>query len=211
MDKNTSLFSTAITAATKQAIPRGRRSDYKPYWNSDLDNLHKQLSEARELMEKNPTDQYVTRHNQLKKAFEEEKLSQTRRSWHEKTASLNFEKDTQKLCQLTKALNEDNCQRSKTVLQTDEGVITGKVAANVFAKAHKAESEVDLSPTRVREVRIETRDLLNTAGVERAPYMTENITHRELEDALKKLKLKKAPSPDGITNEMWKHLGTGAK
>ena len=119
---------------------------------------------------------YVARRNQLKKAFEGEKLSQTRRSWHEKTASLNFEKDTQTLWPL-----------SKTALQTDEGVVTVKAAANVFAKAYQAESEVDLSPTRVRE----TRDLLNTVGVERVPHMTENVTLRELEDALKKLKLKK--------------------
>ena len=41
--------------------------------------------------------------------------------------------------------------------------------------------------------------------------MTEFLTLRELEEALKKIKQKKAPGPDGIKNEMLKHLGPGAK
>ena len=48
-----------------------------------------------------------------------------------------------------------------------------------------------------------------TAGFD--PCMTECLTLRELEEALKKMKQKKAPGPDGITNEMLKHLGPGAK
>ena len=61
VDKNASLFSTAIIAAAKQVISRGRRRDYKRYWNSDLDNMHKLFCEARERMERNPTDQCVAR------------------------------------------------------------------------------------------------------------------------------------------------------
>ena len=41
--------------------------------------------------------------------------------------------------------------------------------------------------------------------------MTECMTLRELEGALKRIKQKKAPEPDGITNEMLKHLDPGAK
>ena len=37
------------------------------------------------------------------------------------------------------------------------------------------------------------------------------LTLRELEGALKKMKQKKVPGPDGITNEMLKHIGPGAK
>ena len=48
-----------------------------------------------------------------------------------------------------------------------------------------------------------------TAGFD--PCMTECLTLRELEEALKKMKQKKAPGSDGITNEMLKHLGPGAK
>ena len=211
VDRNASSFTTAVINAAKRAIPRGRRRDYKPFWNPKLDTLHKQLSEAREKMERDPTDQNVARHNQAKKAFEDEKLTMTRKSWHEKTASLNFEKDTQKLWQLTKVLNQDNSQRNKTVLQTDNGIVTGKAAANVFAKEYQAESEVDHPHTRVQEVRIETRQLQHAVREEKIPCMSDNLTLSELEDAIKKLKQKKAPGPDGVTNEMLKHLGPGAK
>ena len=41
--------------------------------------------------------------------------------------------------------------------------------------------------------------------------MTNPITKQELRSALKKLKLKKSPGPDGITNEMLIHLGRAAE
>ena len=53
--------------------------------------------------------------------------------------------------------------------------------------------------------------LQNTATAGFEPCITECLTLRELEEALKKMKQKKAPGPDGITNEMLKHLGPGAK
>ena len=41
--------------------------------------------------------------------------------------------------------------------------------------------------------------------------MTLPITHNELESALKSPKLKQAPGPDGVTNELLMHLGPEAK
>ena len=41
--------------------------------------------------------------------------------------------------------------------------------------------------------------------------MTLPLTLQELDHALKKLKLKKSPGPDGITNEMLTHLNTTAR
>ena len=40
--------------------------------------------------------------------------------------------------------------------------------------------------------------------------MKNPFTHHELQSALRKLKTKKAPGPDGISNEMLAHLGSAA-
>ena len=43
------------------------------------------------------------------------------------------------------------------------------------------------------------------------PCMKENLKMGELEAAIRKLKPKKAPGPDGVSNDMLKHLGPVAK
>ena len=134
VNKNASNFNSALLKASKESIPRGRRHDYKPYWNNTLEKIHKELSEAREEMERNPTPQNVRRHSQLKVDLDKEKQTQTQASWKTKTASLNMERDSQKLWQLTKSLNGDISERGRTTLQTTNGAITGKAAANVIAR-----------------------------------------------------------------------------
>ena len=95
VNKNASNFNSAVLKAANESIPRGRRQDYKPYWNNTLEKIHKELSEAREEMEKNPTPQNVRRHSQLKADLDKEKQTQTQTSWKTKTASLNMERDSQ--------------------------------------------------------------------------------------------------------------------
>jgi hypothetical protein len=148
----------------------------------------------------------------LSNFFEEEKAEQTRKIWHEKTASLNLEKDTTKFWHLTNLLNNDNLQQKKTVLLVGGEPVTGKAAANVFARVYEAESIVNLLQERVRKVRQKTRPLENHRESEVSPYMSNSLTMQELQGALKKLKKKKkSPGADGITNEMLKHLGYKAR
>ena len=177
-----------------------------------MEKIHKELSEAREEMERNPPSQNVRRHSQLKVDLDKEKQTQTQASWKTKTASLNMERDSQRLWQLTKSLNGDNSERDRTTLQTTNGAVTGKEAANVLARVFKGESTASPSADRVKDVRTQTLAVLqNTATTGFDPYMAECLTLRELEEALKKMKQKKAPGPDEITNEMLKHLDPGAK
>ena len=63
-------------------------------------------------MEKDPTNHNVIKHNKAKAVYRKERLHRMRSSWHENTASLNLEKETTKLWQLVKSLNEDNCKRT---------------------------------------------------------------------------------------------------
>ena len=212
VDKATTLFTDAILSAAQKSIPRGRRRDYKPFWNPELDSLHKQLSDAREKMEQDPSETNVAEHNRLKDLFEKEKTTQIQSSWQEKTASLNLEKDSQRLWQLTKQLNEDNRQQRNTVLHIGDQIFTGKTAANVFAKVYGEDSTAHVQQERVREVRQETQSIQSDhRDREDSPCMTDSLTMQELQAALKKLKKKKSPGADGITNEMLKHLGPQAK
>ena len=96
VNKNAFNFNSAVLKAAKESIPRGRRHDYKPYWNNTLEKSHKELSEAREEMERNPTPQNARRHSQLKVDLDKEKQTQNQASWNTKTASLNMERDSQK-------------------------------------------------------------------------------------------------------------------
>ena len=41
--------------------------------------------------------------------------------------------------------------------------------------------------------------------------MTDDLTMAELNDAIRRLKSKKAPGKDGVCNEMIKHLGKNAR
>ena len=142
VNKNASNFNSAVLKAAKESIPRGRRHDYKPYWNNTLEKIHKELSEAREEMERNPTPQNVRRHSQLKVDLDKEKQTQTQASWKTKTASLNMERETQKLWQLTKSLNGDNSERGRTTLQTTNGAVTGKAAAKSLPEFLKKRAQL---------------------------------------------------------------------
>ena len=181
VNKNASNFNSAVLKAAKESIPRGRRHDYKLYWNNTLEKIHKELSEFREEMERNPTPRNVRRHSQLKVDLDKEKQTQTQESWKTKTASLNMERDSQKLWQLTKSLNGDNSERGRITLQTTNGAVTGKAAANVLARVFEEESTASPSADRVKDVRTQTRAVLqNTATAGFDPCMTECLTLLEL-------------------------------
>ena len=79
---------------------------------------------------------------QSKSSIYTQKLQQTRAAWHEKTSSLNFEKDTCKLWKLTELLNEDNPERRKTVLESGGELLTQMRAANCLTKHYQEESSV---------------------------------------------------------------------
>ena len=108
------LFHQAVLEAAKMFIPRGRRRDCQAYWTPELDTLHKTLHQAREKMESSPTNANVEAHSKAKAQYTIRARTQaSRSSWHEKTASLNMEKDMTGLWNLTRALNNDNPSKSK--------------------------------------------------------------------------------------------------
>ena len=211
VDLSAKEWTSGVLKAAQESIPNGRRRDYKPFWNDDLEDLHNKLSNAREEMEKSPSDSNTAKHTLARAAFDDLKTILAKSSWEEKTEGLNFHNNSRKLWELTGALNEDNCQHGKTTLKAGDKQVSGKEAGNVLAKQFEADSTIQVNQDRVREVRRETT-LIREEQQDPAPScMTDPFYMRELNVALQKLKNKKAPGADGITNEMLKHLGPSTK
>ena len=201
-------FNGFILQAAKETIPRGARKEYRPYWSNQLQSLQDELNEARTKAEEQPSQENHERLQQAKAKFLRTKLEATRRSWREKTAALNMEKDGRKLWKITKQLNDEDSRGQKITLEEDGKLLTGKQTADHFARAYEKESNIHVSPSKRREARREQRERANQRT---APDpMKLPITLQELQTALRKLKKKKSPGPDGITNEMLTHLGNTA-
>ena len=211
LNKNTKELTQQILNAAQKSIPRGFRKDYKPYWSKELAAKHQELTIAREEMEANPSTETIVKHNKINKDFTETKISELQNCWSDKTSNLNMENNTGKLWNLVKALNEDiTCHKGTPTIESKGSLKTGKHAANVLANHFKLESTIKVPPKRRKEVE---KQLENKIQKQRGknPAMSLELTIEELNDAILKLKTKKAPGKDGIFNEMIKHLGPAAR
>ena len=201
-------FYTGILHAAKECIPKGARKDYKPYWSDELENKHKALSDARKIAETNPS---VENNMALKHASA--KYTKTRNeartnSWIKKTGDLNMETDDTKLWRLTRQLNDEGTRQSKITLLQGETMVYGKQAADMFANTYKEASDITVLPYQQAEVRKEQRNIKEP--VDSPDLMDSTISMEELNYAIKKLKRRKSPGPDGITNEMLIYAGKPA-
>ena len=201
-------LNACILQAAHEAIPRGVRKEYKPYWTNQLQQLQDEMTEARNKAEATPTDENHIQLQQTKASFLKAKVLARRKGWREKTAALNLEKDGKKLWRLVGQLNDEDNRGQTTTLEEDGELFTGRRAANRFADNYAKESNVPVSPHQQREARREQRERLPKDTS--VTTMKQPLTLHELDIALRKLKTRKSPGPDGITNEMLKYLGNTA-
>ena len=201
-------WTQGILKAAKETIPRGARRDYKPFWSDELQVLEDDLNEAREKAEKDASEASTIQLQQAKAKFLKTKLEAKRKSWREKTSSLNLEKDGKALWKLTKSLNEED-SRGSTITLDEGGILFGKQAADCFAKTYAKASDLKVDVEQRRKARCEQQRRVRNE--KKNEGMTLPLSLQELNTAIKKLKKKKSPGPDGITNEMIIHLDTTAR
>ena len=69
---------------------------------------------------------------------------------HEKTESLNFDKEGRKLWRLVKALNRDHdCKGAPVALEQDGETLTGKDAANVLLKQYQSPGQLNFNQEKM--------------------------------------------------------------
>ena len=83
LNEKVNIFTGAILSSAKETIPRGRRRDYIPGWNAQLQDLHSTVSRLKEKMVSCRTDDNTNAHNKAKAKFKRHKLQQTRPAWRE--------------------------------------------------------------------------------------------------------------------------------
>ena len=106
------------------------------------------------------------------------------------------------------AHNEEKPKSPQIVLEHEGKLCAGKQAANILIKQYAETSDLQVPTDRKRETRKEQ----HASPVHKEePTMNSPFVTKELEDALTMLKLRKAPGPDNITNEMLLHLGPCSK
>ena len=211
INKKMKSFNEAILDAAKASIPRGARKNYRPYWTEELQKLEDELSSAREKAEKEPG---IQNNIDLKVAtvnYRTKQTEETRNSWHEKTKSLNFDKDGRKLWKITKALNDENSQVGQILLEKDEQTYTGKQAADLFIEEYEEISNLNVPEAREQQIAQELLEFQNQEQNNADIEMNSPYNMEELKTALSCLSLKKAPGPDQITNEMLMNMGPQAK
>ena len=203
------VWTNSIIKAAKETIPRGVIPNYKPYWDEELRKLHEDVTAARDEAEKIKSTEKHNYYQKCKAAYLKKKLENTRRAWREKTSNLDMN-NSSKLWKLMKSLNDEGGANNTIALEDQGKLLTSKEAANAFGKAYANESNVDIPVDRRNSARKEERELAD--GNQDIPELMQScLTMNELDTAIRKLKNKKSPGPDGISNEMIQHLGNRAK
>nr|KAG5685541.1 hypothetical protein BaRGS_009937 [Batillaria attramentaria] len=139
-------FTKAVLKAAIESIPRGARKDYKPYWTEELQNLEDAVTEARDQAEKQPS---LENNIALKEATARYKLScaqAARKSWQEKTESLNLDKDGSKLWKLARTLSNETTSHTKVTIQENGNHLSGKKAADHFIDIYETISNLEVPP-----------------------------------------------------------------
>ena len=209
INKIAANFNQSILNAAKETIPRGARKNYKPYWTEELQDLEEEISKTRDDVESNPTVENNIAHKACSAKYKKTYIQAARKSWREKTESLNMENDGNKLWKLAKALNNEDTRNASICIHQGQEMHTGRRAANCLVDHYEEVSNIVIPEINKREVHEERRNI-DPSGPEE-DYMNKPFNMRELQEALNALKGKKSPGPDKLTNEMLLHMGKSAK
>ena len=87
-------------------------------------------------------------------------------------------------------------------------MVYGKQAADILACTYKEASDITVLPYQQAEVRREQRNIKIPDDL--PDLMDSTISMEEMDYAMKRLKQRKSPGPDGITNEMLINAGKPA-
>ena len=204
-------ISSEIIKAASLCIPKGCRKKYKPFWNKNLDIAVTAREKARKRLEKSPTVPNRIAYNRTSAEAKRLINSSKKETFQNTCRNLDLAKDGNKAWSLINNLNGENRVTNPRPLKTSEGDIADEQRkANAhnkfFASITKSNKVTEEDKILYKELK--SREKAPSANVQ---IFEEAFSITELNRALRKLKARKSPGPDGLHNEMLKNLGPKAK
>ena len=204
-------FTEAILKAANCSIPKGSREKYNIIWSAELQEAINNRKKARKAAEKNPSVENKREFNRCTAKTKLISRDLKRTSWEKKTRSLDLRKDGKKAWRLLHKLSGKNKRSNPVPLSTPSG---GK--ATTDAKKAETFNKFYSSIRNKRRKVLDSSFKTMTKKMEKrlgplASIFTESFTSTELEQSLNKCKLKKAPGPDKVSNDMLVQLSTYGK
>ena len=205
----------AFLISSKACIPRGKRKKYKRQWSTGLAEAVSQRRKARKVVEDdaknncpNPTNK--TNYNRLTAKVRYLTKKGKQKAFKETCSNLDLKKQGHKAWGLLNNLEGSKRKvNPQPLIDEKENTITGgkkkaKLLNKMFSNITKGYKRKHLDKALLK--------IMNSnKGSKHAAVFDDPFTSQELDRAIAKLASRKAPGPDGITNEMIRHLGPRAK
>jgi len=196
----------AILDAAAKSIPRGCRKAFKPFWTPEIQEAVDRRTSARKAVEENPTEENRIDHNRECAKVKLAVNSAKRQAWAKTTGELDLSQNGAKAWSLLNNLcGENRRQNPKPMIANNETIIEDQKKAEVmnkhFASISKASTLSDQDKKKLKELK--AKEKMPSASLQ---VFGDNFTLSELNRAMKKLKMRKAPGQDKIHNEMLANL-----
>ena len=200
-----------ILKAAREHIPRGHRKRYKPFWNKELEETVKLRRKARKKAEKNPTPENKTAHNRLTAKVRLLVRKGKKDHWTNTCEQLNLNQEGHKAWKLINNLEGSSRKENQKPMTSN-----GKKVTNPMSKAKKINGFLSSVSKSTRRRTLDKalwkqfKSSKNAPSCNLLPFEKE-FSSQELARAIKKAAKRKAPGPDGVTNEMIANLGIMAQ
>ena len=206
VNTNTKDVTEAILTAAKKCIPRGCRSKYKPFWNDNLAQAVQTREEARKKYMEDDSPMNRTEFMRTSAFAQKEILSSKRQKFHETCENIDLAKEGAKAWSMLQNLSGENkISNQKPIVNEGDTIADDQKKAErqnkFFASVNKSHKLTEDDKKMLKDLKSKEKSL--GPGNQ---LFDENFSVSELKKAMRKLKSRKCPGPDGIHNEMLTHL-----
>ena len=200
-----------ILKAARQHIPRGCRKRFKPFWNKELEELVRERRKARKRAEKDPTPSNRTAHNRLTAQVRLLIRKGKKDHWTKTCEQLDLNKEGHKAWKLLQNLEGSSKKENPKPMNCN-----GKKVADARIKAKTVNRFLSSVSKSTRRRPLDKALWKQFKNSRKAPSCNllpfeKEFSPQELDRAIKKAAQRKAPGPDGVTNEMIANMGMMAK
>lgn len=201
-----------ILKTAKKYIPRGIVKNYKPFWNTKLENMKKDRDLARNKAEKTKDPKDVQNWRKLCAQFKKEINSSKRENFSNFLQKMDYRKDGQKAYRFIHNIQNKKERHKTPFIYNNKQITNENTIANKFNK-HYANSYTLSSKIKKEQKTIKgnLKNYIKSTNSTKDNIFNKNFNMKELNIAINSLKSNKSPGADNVHAEFLKHLGNKAK